>query len=380
MWKNIRPRIPIPRTLNHVSKKQYATSSTCVELPRDVKELPIPSDSTVFSMIQPTGEFHLGNYLGALQTWKQLNDYKKADTRAVFGVADLHALTIPKRNNVETFRNLRINSIAGLLSIGIDPNNCIVNWQSSVGGLHCELFWILSCLMPMGYLNRMTQWKAKSKSDELNSCELGLFSYPVLQAADILLYKATHVPVGEDQRQHLEMCRFIAEKFNSFYNCNALPLPKTLLTPTRKIFSLTDPTKKMSKSSGDIMSLIYINDEPSVIREKIMKAKTDSLFNEKFKFDPNRRQGVSNLINIVSGLQSRTIEDVENDIAQFTSFKELKVYVADIVIDSLTEPKKLYNQYLKETEYLLEIITKGSERAREISEANLKEIKKIVGL
>lgn len=355
--------------------------SSCVELPMD-KDAPllIPSNSVVFSMIQPTGIIHLGNYLGAISTWKLINDKKQPGQKVIYGIADLHALTILKKDHVKELEQNRMDAIAALLSCGIDPNVSTINFQSMVGGYHTELFWYLSCLTPMGYLNRMTQWKDKKSGDQTKE-RLGLFAYPVLQAADILIYKGTHVPVGDDQSQHLELTRYLAERFNAFYNVDFFPSPKTLYNGghSKKINSLSNPEKKMSKSSENKMSLIYVTDEPDVIRQKIRKSKTDSI-SDSFYYDIKERPGISNLIDIVSGLQQKPIEAVEKDISQFHNHTDFKNYVSDVIIDSLAPVRENYKRYTTDKTYLQQVIQQGYQTSRSIAQDNIAQLKEIIGL
>lgn len=343
----------------------------------------IPDKSTIFSLIQPTGKFHLGNYLGAVRVWKDLCDTDLDESKLLFGVADLHAITIPKPNSSE-FRQYRTEAIASILSIGIDPKKAIIFHQSQVHQ-HAELHWILSTIAPVGYLNRMTQWKSKSNlrqdasdAEALGNVKLGLFAYPVLQAADILLYHSTHVPVGDDQSQHLELTRFLAQQFNKLYKKSYFPLPTTILAPTKKILSLASPGKKMSKSDANQNSVIYLNDDPETISKKIKKAITDSISHE-FKYDPENRPGVSNLINIVSGIQRRSIAEVEKDVSVFNNHKDFKAYVTEVLVEELKKPREMFEMYMKDPQYLEEVTKSGAERASEIAEKNMKEIKSIMG-
>ncbi|KAH3900210.1 tryptophan--tRNA ligase MSW1 SCDLUD_003181 [Saccharomycodes ludwigii] len=340
----------------------------------------IPSNATIFSMIQPTGQFHLGNYLGAVRVWKDLCDLKssnnKNDVKLLFGAADLHAITIPKPD-AKSFKKTRLEAIASLLSIGIDPKKAIIFTQSGIKQ-HAELHWILSTFASMGTLNRMTQWKSKAATNDLNNVKLGLFSYPVLQAADILIYKATHVPVGDDQAQHLECTRTLAGLFNNCYKTNLFPLPKTMLAPTKKILSLSNVEKKMSKSDPNQNSLIYLNDPPESIQRKIKKAVTDSI-TDHFNYDPIERPGLSNLTNMISGVQRKSIQDVEKDFSRFNNYRDLKSYIADILIEHLREPRENFNKLVGNPDFLESVIKNGVEAASEIAEKNIQEIKKTMG-
>ena len=342
----------------------------------------LPDNAVVFSMVQPTGKFHLGNYLGAVRVWKDLCDQKAPSTQLMFGVADLHAITIPIPDGMK-LRQSRREAMASILSVGVDPSKAVLFNQSRVHQ-HTELHWLLSTLAPMGLLNRMTQWKSKSNlknmSDEqaLGTVKLGLFSYPVLQAADILLYRSTHVPVGDDQAQHLELTRTLAQYFNKLYKRPILPLPTTILAPTKRILSLADIDSKMSKSDQNQNATIYLNDEPDSIVKKIRKAVTDS--NSKaFYYDPSSRPGVSNLINIVSGLQRQSIQQVEKDISRFNSHSEFKSYVSEVLVETLQGPRERFNLYMKDPDYLDKVFESGAENASKHAEKSIKEIKNIMG-
>ncbi|SCU85648.1 LAME_0D02190g1_1 [Lachancea meyersii CBS 8951] len=342
----------------------------------------IPENSTIFSLVQPTGKFHLGNYLGSVRTWKELCDLKREDTRLIFGIADLHAITVPIPDG-QKLRQSRKEATASILALGIDPSAAIIFNQSHVHQ-HAELHWLLSTIAPMGLLNRMTQWKSKSNlkntSDEetLGNVKLGLFSYPVLQAADILLYRSTHVPVGEDQAQHLELTRTLAQSFNTLFKTDVFSIPTTILAPTKRILSLLDPASKMSKSDPNQNATIYLNDKPDTIAKKIKKAVTDSTSHE-FLYDPTNRPGVSNLINIVSGIQRKSIADVEKEISAFKSHSAFKSYVSDILIEALRKPRENFNMLMREPEYLDTVTRQGSQAAAELAEKNIKEIKQIMG-
>ncbi|CEP60692.1 tryptophan--tRNA ligase MSW1 LALA0_S01e16776g [Lachancea lanzarotensis] len=342
----------------------------------------IPANSTIFSMVQPTGKFHLGNYLGSVRTWKELCDLKRGDTSLIFGIADLHAITVPISDG-QRLRQSRKEAIASILSLGIDPSEAIIFNQSAVHQ-HAELHWLLSTIAPMGILNRMTQWKSKSNikssSDEesLGNVKLGLFSYPVLQAADILLYQSTHVPVGDDQAQHLELARTLAQSFNAMFKSQVLTVPTTILAPTKRILSLLDPASKMSKSDPNRNATIYLNDEPDIIAKKIKKAVTDSTSHE-FRYDPVNRPGVSNLINIVGGIRRMSIADVEQEINHFTSHSEFKSYVSEVLIESLRSPRENFNLLIQEPEYLEKVVRQGSEAASQLAETNIKKVKEVMG-
>ncbi|KAK9371114.1 hypothetical protein V1509DRAFT_636789 [Lipomyces kononenkoae] len=341
--------------------------------------------STVFSGIQPTGVAHLGNYLGALRAWGQVSASTPGQfDNAIFSVVDMHALTVPPPP--DKLREYKRTAAALIIACGVNPENCIVYVQSEVPG-HAELCWILSCFSDFGYLNRMTQWKSKmnlnassSVTDDaaVQSLRLGLFAYPVLQAADVLLYKATHVPVGEDQVQHLELTRHIGKRFNSAYDTDVFPLPKVLLTPTPRVMSLRDPAKKMSKSDPAEYSRIMINDPPEVVRAKIKRAVTDG--DKSVTYDPANRPGVANLIDMVAGLQGRTPEGVEKDVKQLSGHAELKDFVADVISTELRPVREQFEILTTDPEYLESLLRRGAERAADIAQATLKDVKKTVGI
>ncbi|KAI5964279.1 MSW1 [Candida pseudojiufengensis] len=344
----------------------------------------LPSNSRVFSMIQPTGKLHIGNYLGAVKSWRSLSEANQ-DSKFIFGVADLHAFTSFKP--AKELKNCRYQAIASLLSSGLDTNKCLLYFQSSVPE-HTELNWYLTCFTSMGQLNRMTQWKSKSQQQAQSSIvdekvmeqtKAGVFCYPALQAADILLYKSTHVPVGDDQSQHLELTRNIAKLFNNSYNIDYFPIPNTLFTPAKKILSLKNPEKKMSKSDPIQNSCIYVTDTPEEIKLKIRKATTDSIQGQ-WEFDPIKRPGTSNLINIISGLTNKSIENTLKDINHLKDHKNLKDYVSDLLIEEFNDKRQLYDELLNNKDYLDEISEKGKIEAREIASKNIKEIRNIIGM
>lgn len=351
--------------------------------------LNIPPNSTIFSLIQPTGQFHLGNYFGAVKVWRDItntvsaSEHLRDNTQLIFGLADLHAITVPQ--DPGSLRQRRTEAIASILASGIDPSKAIIFSQSDVPQ-HCELFWILATVANLGSLNRMTQFKSKAHikddgskwGENIGSAKLGLFSYPVLQAADILLYKSTHVPVGQDQQQHLELTREIATAFNKLIGKDYYTLPKTLFAPTKKIASLREPEKKMSKSDKNELSKILITESPESIRTKISKAVTDSL-EGKITYDPQMRPGVSNLINICNAVRNEPLADTIKDVESFTK-QELKNYTAELTNKELEEPRRLFNDYMKNSEYLNKVVIDGNLQARAIAVENLKEIKNLMGL
>lgn len=336
-------------------------------------------------MIQPTGKIHLGNYLGALLGWKDLSMSKPAGrpTQFIFGVADLHALTTP--HDPHALRQHRFEALASILATGLDPLECIVYHQSLVPQ-HTELAWYLTCLASMGSLGRMTQWKLKAKIADfgeasvsaLDKTRAGLFSYPVLMAADVLVHKATHVPVGEDQSQHMELVRQLAHAFNRQY----LPIfaaPRTLLTPLKRILSLRDPLKKMSKSDPDQSSCIYVVDLPDLIARKIRRAATDSVQGP-MSFDMEKRPGISNLINIVLGLLRKLVDETVTDLVWVKDHKQLKDFVTELVVAEFNEQRLEFERLMASPEYLQEISSKGTLAAQESAEKTMREVREAMGL
>lgn len=344
----------------------------------------LPVDGRIFSLIQPTGNIHLGNYLGALKNWKQIANQAPASVDCYYGTADLHSLTtIPKP---DALRENRDGAIASLLSLGLDPKRCVIFHQSSVPE-HAELNWILVCLTSMGALNRMTQWKLKANINDSQSIynesvmgqtKAGLLLYPVLQAADVLLYNASHVPVGDDQSQHLELCRGIASTFNHTYG-KFFSIPQTLLTPAKKIASLRLPEKKMSKSDPDQNLAVYITDDADTIARKFRKAVTDSVQGP-ITFDPKNRPGVSNLVNIVSGITDKSVEETVKALSWVENHKQLKDYVTEVVVEEFKDKRVEYEKLMQDRAYLDKVTAEGTARARETASKNLAEVKKLIGL
>ena len=328
----------------------------------------------VFSGVQPTGNLHLGNYLGAVKRFVELQD---TNAMCIYCLVDLHAIT-----NWQDPKELRQNTIevtAAFLACGLRQENSIIFNQSQVS-THTELAWIFNCVARIGWLNRMTQFKEKAGKNRENA-SLGLYCYPTLMAADILAYHATHVPVGEDQKQHLELTRDIAMKFNNdFKTPGFFPIPEPIIEGTAtRIMSLRDGTKKMSKSEASEMSRINLTDDSDSIRKKIQKAKTDPFEIPSEKEELANRPEAENLLGIYATLADQSIEKT---LEQFSGsdFKKLKDELSDILISELDpinrEIKKLHN----EETYILEILRKGSEKADDISQPILQKTREIVGL
>jgi tryptophanyl-tRNA synthetase len=328
----------------------------------------------IFSGVQPTGNLHLGNYLGAIKNFVNLNNDN--DNDCIFCVVDLHAITV-KQDPKELRGNIQ-ETVATFIASGIDPKKSIIFNQSKVPA-HAEAAWILSCVARMGWLNRMTQFKEKAGKDK-EKASIGLYSYPVLMAADILLYDATHVPVGDDQKQHLELCRDIAQKFNTDFEIeNFLQVPEPLIQKEfSRIMSLKDGSKKMSKSELSDLSRINLTDDKDLIINKIKKAKTDPLPMPSTQKDLDERLEAKNLLGIYSSLTNSTLEkSVENFAGK--NFSEFKQKLSEVLVEKIqpisTEIKKL----LDDKTYLDNTLLEGVERANIIASKKIKRIKEIVG-
>ena len=327
----------------------------------------------VFSGVQPTGNLHLGNYLGALKKFGLL----QKEMECIYCVVDLHAITVFQ--NPSKLSNNVFETTASFLATGLDPNKSIIFNQSAVSG-HSELAWILNCVSRVGWLNRMTQFKDKAGSDK-EKASVGLYIYPNLMAADILLYKATHVPVGGDQKQHLELTRDIAKKFNNDFKCsNFFPIVEPLIPKEiSRVMSLRNGSKKMSKSEESDQSRINLKDEKDLIDQKIKKAKTDNETIPSEKEGLKDRKEALNLISIYASLNEIEIEKVLKEFGgkNFSSFKrKLSESIIEKICPIGNEIKKL----LKDKDYLYEVLRKGSKNADLIAKNNLKEIYDIVGL
>jgi tryptophanyl-tRNA synthetase len=327
----------------------------------------------ILSGVQPTGNLHLGNYLGAIKNFVKL----QKDYECYFMLADLHSITVfqdPKQ-----LRENIIETAAVFLACGLDPKKNVIFCQSSVAG-HSELAWIFNCVARIGWLNRMTQFKEKAGSNK-EKASVGLYSYPTLMAADILLYRATHVPVGEDQKQHLELCRDIALKFNNDFNCkDFFTLPEPIITKeVARIMSLKDGTKKMSKSDESEASRINLTDSEEDIIQKIKKAKTDNDLIPDAESKLVDRPEARNLVNIFSILNGSTIEKTLKQLSG-KNFSELKNKLGDILIKEILPIGKKIKEFKKDTETIKKILKSGSEKANIESQKTIKEVHKIVGL
>ncbi|CAN9105394.1 unnamed protein product [Alternaria alternata] len=372
------------RPLQRAAPSPFRICSTCLRkysvTPPRRHDASDRQKKVIFSGIQPTGVPHLGNYLGALRQWVRLQDEASPDTTLLFSIVDLHAVTI-KQDPSELAR-WRKEMLASLLAVGLDPKRCIIFAQSSVKQ-HAELMWILSCGASMGYLGRMTQWKSKlslpanasplDPSNNKDALKLGLFSYPVLQAADILLYNTTHVPVGEDQAQHLEFTRELAVGFNHVYSESRplLTVPQTLLSPA----------KRMSKSDPKPKSRIMITDSKEQIHAKLKTALTDSI--EGVSYDRESRPGVSNLIDLMYHFDdslAASPEDLANDLKDL-SMRALKEKVADTVDMGISDIRQRYHGLMSgDQKELVQCAEEGARKAEEIAESTMQRVRKAMGM
>ena len=328
----------------------------------------------IFSGVQPTGNLHLGNYLGAIKNFVDLNNDN--NNKCIFCVVDLHAITV-KQDPKELKNNIR-ETVATFIASGIDPKKSIIFNQSRVAA-HSEGAWILGCVARMGWLNRMTQFKEKAGKDK-EKASIGLYSYPVLMAADILLYDATHVPVGDDQKQHLELCRDIAQKFNNDFEVeNFLQVPEPLIQKEfSRIMSLKDGTKKMSKSDPSDFSRINLTDEKDLIISKIKKAKTDTLPMPNKKENLEKRPEVLNLLGIYSSLSNQNIDKVKSefDSKNFSSFKK---NLSDLLVEKVEPIGKKIRDLIKDEKYLDKILEDGAKKAENLASKKINEMKTLVG-
>ncbi|RPG04198.1 MAG: tryptophan--tRNA ligase [Pelagibacteraceae bacterium TMED267] len=328
----------------------------------------------IFSGVQPTGNLHLGNYLGAIKNFVELNN--DTNNSCTFCVVDLHAITIKQDPN-KLKNNVR-ETVATFVASGIDPKKSIIFNQSSVAA-HSEAAWILSCVARMGWLNRMTQFKEKA-GKEKEKASIGLYSYPVLMAADILLYDTTHVPVGDDQKQHLELCRDIAQKFNNDFKVdNFLQVPEPLIQKEfSRIMSLKDGSKKMSKSELSDFSRINLTDDSDQIKNKIKKAKTDPMPMPEDIKDLDERLEVKNLLGIYSSLNNSNLQD-SIEIFKGKNLSEFKEKLSDLLVAEIDPISKEIKKLLEDKSYLDKILLDGVEKANSIALKKIDRIKEIIG-
>ena len=328
----------------------------------------------IFSGVQPTGNLHLGNYLGAIKNFVDLNN--DTQNECIFCVVDLHAITVSQ--NPKDLKSNIHETVATFIASGIDPKKSIIFNQSQVSA-HSEAAWILSCVARMGWLNRMTQFKEKAGKDK-EKASIGLYSYPVLMAADILLYDSTHVPVGDDQKQHLELCRDIAQKFNNDYKIeNFFITPEPLIKKEfSRIMSLKDGLKKMSKSEVSDLSRINLTDDKDQIINKIKKAKTDALPLPTKIEELEKRPEAKNLIGIYSSLMNNTLQKSIDEFAG-KNFSEFKEKLSDVVVKEINPISLKIKELLDDKIFLEKILKDGYEKANEIALKKIKKIHEIVG-
>ncbi|CDO71913.1 hypothetical protein BN946_scf184940.g60 [Trametes cinnabarina] len=356
----------------------------------------------VFSGIQPTGIPHLGNLLGALFNWVKLQREAAPEDKLIYSIVGWHALTLPQ--DPKALSAARSDMLAVLLAVGLDPERSIIFHQDD-NLHHAELAWILNCLTPMGKLKRMTTWKVRviplhalaklltllksrlaasrnarddSEVDE-SLLNAGLFTYPVLQAADILAYRATHVPVGEDQQQHIELCRDLAEIFNRTFKAKRplFPLPQHVVTTSCRVLSLKDPSSKMSKSSPDLNSRILLTDTPAQVHSKIRGAVTDSQMG--ITYDPIERPGAANLLNILAACTGEEVTAVAERYAD-KGHGQLKADVAEAVEELIKRPRAEFERLREEKAYLAAVAKEGAEKAQKLTEVTMREIRTRIGL
>ena len=328
----------------------------------------------IFSGVQPTGNLHLGNYLGAIKNFVDLNN--DTQNECIFCVVDLHAITVSQ--DPKDLKSNIHETVATFIASGINPKKSIIFNQSQVSA-HSEAAWILSCVARMGWLNRMTQFKEKAGKDK-EKASIGLYSYPVLMAADILLYDSTHVPVGDDQKQHLELCRDIAQKFNNDYEIeNFFIVPEPLIKKEfSRIMSLKDGLKKMSKSEVSDLSRINLTDDEDQIINKIKKAKTDTLLLPDTIEELEKRPEAKNLIGIYSSLMNNTFQKSIDEFAG-KNFSELKEKLSDLIVNEINPISFRIKELLADKVFLEKILKDGQEKANKIASKKIKKIQEIVG-
>ena len=326
----------------------------------------------IFSGIRPTGELHIGNYLGAIKQWVKIQEEQKKN-ECIFCIVDLHAITTPF-NPKDLQKNI-LNTTATYLASGLDPERCILFVQSRIKE-HTELAWILGTITPLGELKRMTQFKEKIQShpEYINA---GLLNYPTLMAADILLYQAEAVPVGEDQEQHVELTRKIARKFNNTFG-ETFKLPRAILPKKgAKIMSLQNPKRKMSKTDSSKQGYVELFDSPEDIRKKIMSSVTDT--GKEIKYDLEKKPGISNLLTIYSSFDEKDIREIEKKF-EGKGYADFKKSLAELLVKKLEPFREKRKELSSRKEYLEEILKKGEEKARVIAKSTINEVKRKTGL
>lgn len=323
----------------------------------------------IFSGIQPTGNIHLGNYLGAIRNWVAT----QAEFENIFCIVDLHAITMPIDPQELHFNSRKLAAL--YLACGLDPRYCNFFIQSHVRQ-HAEASWIMNCFTPMGWLNRMTQFKTKA-AEHPETVDTGLYCYPVLMACDILLYQTHLVPVGDDQRQHIELTRDLAQRFNSRYQEEIFVIPDAKIGQTgARVMALDDPTNKMSKSASDPNSRIHLLDDPKTIKKKIGRATTDSL--RLVTFDPER-PGITNLLTIYRALTGQTQAEIEAEFAG-KGYGDFKAALTERLVETLAPIQARYNELINDLPALEGILKQGADNVRPIAETTLQHIKTAVGL
>jgi tryptophanyl-tRNA synthetase len=329
------------------------------------------SKKRVLSGIQPTHDsFHLGNYLGALKQWVDMQE----NHDAFYCVVDLHALTV--ETDPKLLKKRTLLSAAQLIAIGLDPNKCTLFVQSHVPA-HNQLAWVFECITGFGEASRMTQFKDKSQKSGADRINVGLFTYPILQAADILLYQPDFVPVGEDQRQHVELTRDIAQRFNSKYK-EVFNIPKPeIIKSLAKINDLQDPTAKMSKSASSMAGVIELLDTPEVTLKKFKSSVTDN--GKEVKFDEKLKPGISNLLTIHSALSGKSISDLESEFTG-KGYGDFKAAVAEVVIAKLEPISKRTNELMDDPAELSRVLSNGAQKASEVASTTLKAAYSAIGL
>ena len=329
------------------------------------------SKKRVLSGIQPTHDsFHLGNYLGALKQWVEMQE----NHDAFYCVVDLHALTV--ETDPKLLKKRTLLSAAQLIAIGLDPNKCTLFVQSHVPA-HNQLAWVFECITGFGEASRMTQFKDKSQKSGADRINVGLFTYPILQAADILLYQPDFVPVGEDQRQHVELTRDIAQRFNSKYK-EIFNIPKPeIIKSLAKINDLQDPTAKMSKSASSMAGVIELLDTPEVTLKKFKSSVTDD--GKEVKFDEKLKPGISNLLTIHSALSGKSVSDLENEFSG-KGYGDFKAAVAEVVIAKLEPISKRTNELMDDPAELSRVLSNGAQKASEVASTTLKAAYSAIGL
>ncbi len=329
------------------------------------------SPKRVLSGIQPTGDsFQLGNYLGAVKNWVSMQD----ENDAFYCVVDLHSLTVD--SDPKLLRKRTLTSIAQLLALGLDPNRCTLFVQSHVAA-HNQLGWIMECMTGFGEASRMTQFKDKSSKNGADRTVVGLFTYPMLMAADILLYQSDYVPVGEDQRQHVELTRDLAGRFNSKYGMTFIVPEPYIMKEGAKIYDLADPTSKMSKSSSSPAGVIELLDAPEVNAKKIKSAVTDT--GREVIFDEKNKAGISNLLTIHSALSGKTISELENEFSG-KGYGDFKGAVAEVVVEYFRPVRDTVQELLADTTYLNSVLKLGADKAAAVADKTIAATYEALGL